>query len=43
MLSDGSGNAIKNATAADIGEVADKVIFYFSPICSKTGNAKHSN
>ena len=29
-LSDGSGNAIKNATAADTREVADMVIFYLN-------------
>lgn len=41
-LSGGSGNAIKNATAADTKEVADKVIFYLNKARSEIGSGELS-
>lgn len=41
-LSDGSGNAIKNATAADTREVADKVIFYLNKARAEIGGGELS-
>ena len=41
-LSDGSGNAIKNATAADTREVADKVIFYLNKARAEIGSGELS-
>ena len=41
-LSGGSGNAIKNATAADTREVADKVIFYLNKARAEIGSGELS-
>lgn len=41
-LSGGSGNAIKNATAADTREVADKVIFYLNKARAEIGGGELS-
>lgn len=41
-LSDGSGNAIKNATAADTRKVADKVIFYLNKARAGIGGGELS-
>ena len=41
-LSGGSGNAIKNATAADTKEVADKVIFYLNKARARIGGGELS-
>ena len=41
-LSDGSGNAIKNATAADTREVADKVIFHLNKARAGIGSGELS-
>ncbi len=41
-FSHGSGNAIKNATAADTREVADKVIFYLNKARTKIGSGELS-
>lgn len=41
-LSGGSGNAIKNATAADTREVADKVIFYLNKARAGIGSGELS-
>lgn len=41
-LSGGSGNAIKNATAADTREVADKVIFYLNKARAGIGGGELS-
>lgn len=41
-LSDGSGNAIKNATAADTREVADMVIFYLNKARAGIGGGELS-
>jgi hypothetical protein len=41
-LSGGSGNAIKNATAADTREVADKVIFYLNKARAEIGSVELS-
>lgn len=41
-LSGGSGNAIKNATAADTKEVADKVIFYLNKARAEIGSGELS-
>lgn len=41
-LSGGSGNAIKNATAADTEEVADKVIFYLNKARAEIGSGELS-
>lgn len=41
-LSDSSGNAIKNATAADTMEVADKVIFYLNKARAGIGGGELS-
>lgn len=39
-LSGGSGNAIKNATAADTRKVADKVIFYLNKARAEIGSGE---
>lgn len=41
-LSGGSGNAIKNATAADTREVSDKVIFYLNKARAEIGSGELS-
>lgn len=41
-LSGGSGNAIKNASAADTREVADKVIFYLNKARAEIGSGELS-
>ena len=41
-FSGGSGNAIKNATAADTREVADKVIFYLNKARAEIGSGELS-
>lgn len=41
-LSGGSGNAIKNATAADTREVADKAIFYLNKARAEIGSGELS-